>query len=452
MRRFWTLFLTLCLLASLAACARQTPPETVPEAPVPEVPAQEPPAEPDRDCAVYDCGGIEIALPAEHLDQLIVDTDFPDAPDSWRPLMSVYERASVEAAEAAWGEGSGMGFLFGFLTMDQAGYERLLCEDVSGMEVIAVREGRYYVRTFPTDVRFYRLDGIDTESKDWRNWETLGQMEGPVTEDMIRRNDLTPYDGTEFFSRSFTWEGVHTYLGFCLRGGGSYGEYDGELRYVLALSQPVRQGEGGIWCVDRWMYEGGSPMVYFPDSGLPAAEYYAQIQAECDGGEHPELLTPAGAAAAFIRDYFGTEPAAEDLWSLDGEEEARSAANFRLRELVTRIRAGEDVGGMELLECLGRVWTDNWASLAVGTFGLEDSWWSAFLTALEDAAIGENQRTRDRDMMAFCLAVRGDLPQRYEAVAALVRAQREADGEAFAAALADFSQEEQMSLKPVLDA
>lgn len=116
MRRFWTLFLTLCLLASLAACARQTPPETVPEAPVPEVPAQEPPAEPDRDCAVYDCGGIEIALPAEHLDQLIVDTDFPDAPDSWRPLMSVYERASVEAAEAAWGEGSGMGFLFGFLT------------------------------------------------------------------------------------------------------------------------------------------------------------------------------------------------------------------------------------------------------------------------------------------------------------------------------------------------
>ena len=53
-------------------------------------------------------------------------------------------------------------------------------------------------------------------------------------------------------------------------------------------------------------------------------------------------------------------------------------------------------------------------------------------------------------MMAFCLTVRGDLSQRYEAVAALVRKQREADGQAFAAALAAFSQEEQAYLKPVL--
>lgn len=451
MRRLLTLLLAVCLLGALAACGTQTPPEAPPapespEVPAPEVPAPEVPEDQNEGCAVYDCGEIEIALPAKCLDQLIVDTDFPDAEDSWRPLMSVYERASVEAAEADWGEGSGAGFLFGVLAMDRAGYERLLCEALPGVKVIAAEGERYYARTFPTDVQFYRSGGIDMESEEWRTWETLNQMDGAVMADMIRRNGLTPCDGAELFTRSFTWEGAHACLRFCHPG--KYGEDT----YVLALSQPVRQGEGGIWCVDRWMYEGANPMIWFPDTGLPAGEYYAGLQAACDAGEHPELLTPAGAAAAFIRDHFGTEPAEEDLHPLDAEAEARAMADLRLREIAAEVCAGKDVDGMALLACLGRVGEDNWASLGMlEPVGLEGDWWPALLAALEGAAVGGDQSARDRDMMAFCLMIRNGPSQYYEAVSALVREQREADGGAFAAALAEFSTEEQMYLRAVID-
>lgn len=442
MRRFLTLLLALCLLCALAACGTQTPPETppAPEDPVPEVSA-----DPDEGYAVYDCGEIEVALPAEHLDLLVVDTEFSDAEERWRPLISVYERASWEAAAADWGEGSGMGFLFGILAMDQAGYEQFLFGAPAGMEIIAQDGGRYYARTFPTDVRFYRSGGTDMESEDWRTWETLNQMGEAVMADVIERNGLTPCDSAEFFRKPFTWEGAHAYFQFHF-----YGEYDAEYWYVLALSQPVRQGEGGIWCVDRWLHEGGNPMLYFPDSGLPAAEYYAQLQAACDNGEQSKLLTPAGAAAAFILDYFGIEPAAEDLRPLDGEEEARAAADLRLREIMTRVCTGQDLDGMELLECLGRVGEDNWASLGLlEPVGLEGEWWPVFLRALESAAIGDEQQARDRHLMAFCLTVRDGPSQYYEAVSALVREQREADGAAFAAALASFSPEEQAHLKTV---
>lgn len=444
MRRAWTLFLTLCLLGALAGCGVQTPPETppAPETPAPELPAPEAPADPDEGYAVYDCGELEIALPAEHLDLLVVDTDFPDASESWRPLMSVYERASVEAAEAEWGESSGAGFLFGILAMDQAGFEQLLCEAPAGVAVIAVRGERYYARTFPTDVQFYRSGGIDTESEDWRTWETLSRMDEAVMADMIRRNGLTPCDGAELFVRSFTWEGAHVCLRFRRSG------QEGGDAYVLALSQPVRQGAGGIWCVDRWMYEGADPMIWFPDSGLPAGKYYAGLQAACDAGEHPELLAPAGAAAAFIRERFGTEPAAEELRPLDAEEEARAMADLRLRELVTGVYAGKTVDGMALLECLGRVGEDNWASLGMlEPVGLDGDWWPALVTALEDAAVGGDQQARDRNLMAFCLTIREGPSQYREAVAGLVQKQREADGGAFAAALAEFSPEEQVYLK-----
>lgn len=447
MRRALTLLLTLCLLGALTGCARQTPPEAppAPKMPAPELPAPEASADPDEGDAVYDCGELEIALPAEYLDQLVVDTEFPDAAESWKPLMSVYERASVEAAEAEWGESSGAGFLFGILAMDRAGWEQLLCEAPAGVAVIAVRGERYYARTFPTDVRFYRSGGIDMESEDWRTWETLNRMDEAVMADMIRRNGLAPCDGAELFTRSFTWEGDHTCLRFCHPG--KYGED----AYVLALSQPVRQGAGGIWCVDRWMHEGADPMIWFPDTGLPAGEYYAGLQAACDAGEHPELLTPAGAAAAFIRDCFGTEPAEEDLRPLDAEAEARAMADLRLRELVTGVYAGKAVDGMALLECLGRVGEDNWASLGMlEPVGLDGDWWPALLTALEDAAVGGNQQARDRNLMAFCLTIREGSSRHREAVTGLVRKQREAYGGAFAAALAEFSPEEQACLRAAM--
>ena len=337
MRRLLTLLPAMCLLGALAACGTQTPPETPPVPEIPEIPAPEIPADPDGGCAVYDCGEIEIALPAEHLDQLIVDTDFPDAEDSWRPLMSVYERASVEAAEAQWGGGEGFGFLFGFLAMDRAGYERLLCEDGSGIEVFAADGERYYAYTYPTDVQFCRPGGqLDTESADWRNWEALNGMGLTVRADVVERNGLTPRTAGEFFAAPFTWEGDHAYLEYrpyyAADGGG-------KTVYTLVLSRPARQGEGGVWCVERWYNEYGNQYIWFPDSGMAAADYFAQIQKACDAGEHPELLTPVGAAEAFVKEYFGRETAEGSFAEADGAPEALMERNGRLRQMALDLMA-----------------------------------------------------------------------------------------------------------------
>lgn len=449
MRRFWMLLLTLGLLGSLAGCGAQTPPETPPVPETPEVPAPEAPAvpaDPDEDCAVYDCGEIEIALPAKYLDQLIVDTDFPDAEDSWRPLMSVYERASVEAAEADWGDSMGFGFLFGFLAMDRAGYERLLCEDGSGIEVFAADGERYYAYTYPTDVQFYRSGGeISTESQDWRDWEALNDMGLTVRADVVERNGLTPHTGAEFLARPFTWEGSHVFLEYR-----PYYAVDGDQRivYTLVLSQPAQQGEGGVWCVERWYDEYGNQYLWFPDSGMASEDYFARLQAECGAGEHPELRTSAGAAAAFVKEYFGHDTEEGSFAEADGLPEAYMERNSRLQETVLDLMAGREVDPMELLDRVGGASADNWGSLGRGMYGSD--WFTPLMDAVEDAAMGTEQQRRDRAVLSFLLSAQGARTDFRTPLIAILRTQREADGGAFAAALAEFSPEERAYLKTVI--
>lgn len=51
----------------------------------------------------------------------------------------------------------------------------------------------------------------------------------------------------------------------------------------LLLSQPVKQGDGGIWCVERWSDELGH-LYYNYVSGAEEDAYYAEQQAQCDEG------------------------------------------------------------------------------------------------------------------------------------------------------------------------
>lgn len=57
--------------------------------------------------------------------------------------------------------------------------------------------------------------------------------------------------------------------------------------------------------------EYGTSYLLFPDSGIPAANYYKKLQTECDAGQHQELLTPLGAAAEFVQSskWFDGKPA-----------------------------------------------------------------------------------------------------------------------------------------------
>ena len=80
----------------------------------------------------------------------------------------------------------------------------------------------------------------------------------------------------------------------------------------LFLSQPVKQGNDGIWCVERWADETGH-LYYNYISGEEEDVYYAQQQTQCDEGHRVGLLNPEDVAMTFLREDMG-------LWSVTTED------------------------------------------------------------------------------------------------------------------------------------
>ena len=139
----------------------------------------------------YDCGGVQIALPDEYLDQLDVVTDpAPSGVEGYTNLLTVREKASVEAAERDFGTSEDVGILFTFARMDQAAYDAFKEADGYGFDFFAQDGEDYYVRVTPSNLQIYRGEAIDQESEDWKNWETLLALGEPIQQDMIRRNGL----------------------------------------------------------------------------------------------------------------------------------------------------------------------------------------------------------------------------------------------------------------------
>lgn len=203
MYKFQKSLLSFLLCALLLAGCGQPQPAASPaedgEAPSPAEDVKAPSA--GEDAGPIDPHDLEIVLPEEYLDLLIVDTELQaEADGRLCPLVSVYEKASVEAAEADFGSGDGYGFLFGIVALDETVLPQYQYSFGDGG--IFARGGNwYYAKTAPTDVQFYRGGGIsaevDTESEDWQTWETLDALWDTVQADFIERNGLTPYDGAE---------------------------------------------------------------------------------------------------------------------------------------------------------------------------------------------------------------------------------------------------------------
>lgn len=443
MKRIAIFILSLCLLTG---CAQQSAAPSAPETP----PAAQPSsveAAPGAAEAVEDTVDIEIILPEEYLPQLIVTTDFPDAdPEGHQvPLMWVQERASVEAEERETGY-TGGGFLFGFARMDQAGLEEHLLTDYGGVQVFARKGDTYYAMTRATDVQFYRSDGIiDTASADWANWEMLKALGPKVCEDIIRRNGLEPYTTDAYYQEPFTYEGDHAYVYFY-----PYMAFDGSKaeRWTLLLSQPVRQGEGGIWCVERWCDEVGWFYLNFPGNGVAAADYYAALQAECDAGRHPELLTPLGAALACVQDFHWSSGEVVDtsVELADGLDTDYAEANQLMSQTIADLLVRpESVSDEDLLFCVGTFQKDTWGVMGRRFYGSD--WWTPLQAALRSAATGDDQMNRDRNMMRFYLTSYG----RYaDFLSDLLQTQRSADPDTFAQVLGEFSAEEQAHLESAL--
>ena len=435
--RLSALFLALACLLPLTACGgTSAPPAEGPDAlPSPPPETANPPEE---DVTVYDCGGLRVALPNEYLDLLRVDTDFPDAGEGWTPLISVYEKASYEAAERDFGGGAG--FLFGFLSMDQAALEQHVNYDGDFARVFAAGGERYYALTGPTDVQFYRQDAADPS--EWKTWEKLCELGPLVREDFLTRNGLQPFSAQDAASPILAdREGQ-----VCVR----YYPYfvkDGDTRiyYQLLLRQPVRQGEGGLWTVDYWLDERGAPYLYFPDTGVPAAEYYANLQSACDAGEQPELLTPLGAARAFVRDYFSRETLDGSFEEAEGVDRNYGVRNSRLLCTVMDVKSGESADWRKLLDCVGQAAADNWDYLSWSLYGSD--WFGPLMEAVENAAVGEDQQRRDSMIISCFLATRDAKTDFRTPLSAILKTQFEADSQAFLTALAEFSDKEQILIE-----
>lgn len=436
MHRFWKILFPLLsafLLCAAAGCASADP-----------APSQEDPAGPET--TVFDCGGMQAGIPTQYLDLLLIETNSPEAAANggWLPLLHVREKASVEAAEANWGDGDGFGFLFSINALDQAAFERHLCADGSGVSIFAKGGDRYYAKVYPTDVQFYRSDGtIDTESEDWKQWEILCDLGEQVCGDFITRNGLTPYDESSFWEREFTYDGNHAYVNYY-----PYFTFDGDKRIwdTLVLSQPARQGEGGIWCVERYYDASGNVYPWFPDSGMAAADYYAELQAACDAGRQPELLTPLGAAKHFEEQEYGLRETLPKSFSpADGVDFAYIETNQRINRLLSSLYFDREVDSLELLDCMGVFTPDNWGVLGRSHYGSD--WWTPLRAALEEAAVGQGQETRNRDMMRLYLSSHGQFE---EAIAGFLQAQQNADPAVFDAVLSEFSQADQARLQAAL--
>lgn len=427
-KRFLSLLLAGLLTLSVGCRQQSTPVEEVPDGP--------------ETAEVTDPRTLEWSIPEEYLPLLIVETELEDSDEHWVSLLTVHEKASVEAAIADWGDGDGTGFLFGIAAMDQIGFEQYLQYDYPGTFVFARSGEWYFARTFATDVQYYRTNReIDTESEDWASWLELNELGETVCQDFLTRNGLEPFTALDVQTASFTWEGEHAYAQYYEYYGvdGSRDEF-----YTLLLSQPVKQGEGGIWCVDRMYDLYGYQYLYFGPEDVAAADHYENLQAECDAGLHPELLTPLGAAQAFAADspWFSDENAEESVFLVDELDTEYFAVNQKISQLLAAlIWRPEEASEQEILDTIGSFRSDTWGVMGRRNYGSD--WWGPLQEALERVAVGDGQSERDTAMMHIFLTAYGPYAK---FIGQQLSEQRDADPDAFLTALKDFNPQYQVAI------
>ena len=160
----------------------------------------------------------------------------------------------------------------------------------------------YYVCHGPKGV-FYSDDNMEDYMSAYL--ELLAWLE-----ELAADTGLTPMEEDLFYLRvsmNLSYQdGEHLSVAFRPDTGTSRAGTAEERVYTLVLSQPVTQGDTGIWCVDRWYDGDGEAHAAVPrgTGGLTMDEYYASLQAACDAGDRRDLLDPVKAALDFAEGYF----------------------------------------------------------------------------------------------------------------------------------------------------
>lgn len=81
----------------------------------------------------------------------------------------------------------------------------------------------------------------------------------------------------------------------------------------LLLSQPVVQGDKGIWCVERWMDGNGTIYHETPNTDTKILDYYQGLQEGVDNGKTPELREPLNVALDWINKDLGQKVTMDQL-------------------------------------------------------------------------------------------------------------------------------------------
>ena len=169
-------------------------------------------------------------------------------------------------------------------------------------------------RLLPEDINKVVIAGGMSVEDGWiTEWGSPGQpvlvfaVDGKKLEylgsDWTGEEDYSTDAGRETALRTFlegigklpheTYPGNHVLVKFPLSSGDTS---------QLFLSQPVTQGDGGIWCVERWKDTNGNEYYVTPPTAGRHMEYYKELQKQCDRGEQSKsyLLDPVQTALAFI--------------------------------------------------------------------------------------------------------------------------------------------------------
>lgn len=257
------------------------------------------------------------ALPAELADRVVV-VEKNDLKSYNSGVLATYYYAPDYNTE--WG-----GQLLQVGRYSQVGFEQSYYswELTGGCSYLGRSGNWYYACHSPTDVNF-NLDHYD-------DYHATGTALRAWLEELAAGAGLTPMEEDTFYQRvtgSLSYpHGEHLRVSYRPYYGLSGYEEVADTVYTLVLSQPAAQGEGGIWCVDRWVDQSGTRYLVVPEADQPMDDYYAALQISCDAGDRPDLREPAAVALAFEEAWSGRDLSLEafqvegpcgldELWNL----------------------------------------------------------------------------------------------------------------------------------------
>lgn len=248
----------------------------------------------------FEKNGCFMSLPVEYESMIIVN---PENPESYfeNSLFDVYYKTAYE-------EGIRSGFTFGrlftILQLNRADYEQYLTGGDMVNEYAFASDGNYYyIMILPSDIQVLNIEDVEQYSN------VSKSCQKSAIETIIQMNGFYEYDDNQFWKSSETYSGDHIYFKYY-----PYHAYDEtetdedkDIYFTLMLSQPVKKGVGGVWCVER-VYDAtkyGYVYAVFPNNKpFSAMQTYRKQQNMCDSGEEQELLNPASVALLFIHSYY----------------------------------------------------------------------------------------------------------------------------------------------------